>query len=329
MKHRISQMVILSVLVVFCGTAFAQKARINKYHRSLQKKMEAMVSDGQTCKVNMNDSEDGKGMDAEIRLTMGIREVRVLRAGGGARGRGASPQVPGSEHLLATRRNGPRRADQFPRPPNHSRRSTRRARERKRPQRWRIPSLALDRLETDYTRSCGRAETPSLGLARLRRSLRCCRPLVFATGGSCHHLARVPFLGHASPSPPLSASPFLPSSSSTVTGGMTNDVSVARLRRDCRHQHLSRPDDRSRRSRPPQNIETRRRVAERVLSRREKPGPSRPAPHPLRDPIQWQHRRRLSGRGVAAGLRLDHERELHDGDHRRLFALCSATPASR
>ena len=74
MKHRISQMVILSVLVVFCGTAFAQKARINKYHRSLQKKMEAMVSDGQTCKVNMNDSEDGKGMDAEIRLTMGIRE---------------------------------------------------------------------------------------------------------------------------------------------------------------------------------------------------------------------------------------------------------------
>ena len=44
---------------------------------------------------------------------------------------------------------------------------------------------------------------------------------------------------------------------------------------------------------------------------------------------KWQHRRRLSGRGVAAGLRLDHERELHDGDHRRLFALCSATPASR
>ena len=74
MKHRISHMVILSVLVVFCGTAFAQKQRINKYHRSLQEKMDAMVSDGQKCKVNMNDSEDGKGMDAEIRLTMGIRE---------------------------------------------------------------------------------------------------------------------------------------------------------------------------------------------------------------------------------------------------------------
>ncbi len=47
MKHRISQVVILSVLVVFCGTAFAQKQRINNYHRSLQKKLEAMVSDGE------------------------------------------------------------------------------------------------------------------------------------------------------------------------------------------------------------------------------------------------------------------------------------------
>ncbi len=78
MKHRISQMVVLSVLVVFCGTAFAQKQRINKYHRSLQKKMAAMVSDGQSCKVNMNDSTDGKGMDAEIRLTMGIREFEAF-----------------------------------------------------------------------------------------------------------------------------------------------------------------------------------------------------------------------------------------------------------
>lgn len=33
-----------------------------------------MVQDGQTCKVNMNDSTDGDGLDAEIRLTMGIRE---------------------------------------------------------------------------------------------------------------------------------------------------------------------------------------------------------------------------------------------------------------
>ncbi len=74
MKHRVSWIVVLSVLVALCGTGFAQKGRINTYHRALQKKLAAMVSDGQSCKVNMNDSEDGKGMDAEIRLTMGIRE---------------------------------------------------------------------------------------------------------------------------------------------------------------------------------------------------------------------------------------------------------------
>lgn len=74
LKHRISWMVIASVLLGFAATASAQKARMNTYHRSLQKKMEAMVQDGQSCKVNLNDSSDGDGMDAEIRLTMGIRE---------------------------------------------------------------------------------------------------------------------------------------------------------------------------------------------------------------------------------------------------------------
>ena len=74
MKQRISWLVVLAVLVAFAGTAFGQKQRINTYHKSLQKKLEAMVADGEKCKVNMNDSEDGKGMDAEIRLTMGIRE---------------------------------------------------------------------------------------------------------------------------------------------------------------------------------------------------------------------------------------------------------------
>lgn len=74
MKKRISWMVISAVLVAFAGTASAQKQRIDTYHKSLQKKLAAMVTDGQKCKVNMNDSEDGKGMDAEIRLTMGIRE---------------------------------------------------------------------------------------------------------------------------------------------------------------------------------------------------------------------------------------------------------------
>ena len=56
------------------GTAFAQQARIDNYHRSLQKKISAMMAQGQTSTVNMIDSSDREGMDAEIRLTMGIRE---------------------------------------------------------------------------------------------------------------------------------------------------------------------------------------------------------------------------------------------------------------
>ncbi len=74
MMHRIRLLVVAIVLVAFAGTALAQKARINKYHKSLSTKLSAMVQDGEKCKVNMNDSTDGDGMDAEIRLTMGIRE---------------------------------------------------------------------------------------------------------------------------------------------------------------------------------------------------------------------------------------------------------------
>jgi hypothetical protein len=68
-------LVATAVLVaVLSGTSFAQKARINAYHKSLSTKLSAMMQQGQSCKVNMNDSTDGNGMDAEIRLTMGIRE---------------------------------------------------------------------------------------------------------------------------------------------------------------------------------------------------------------------------------------------------------------
>ena len=76
MKLGPKKLLVASVLLatVFAGTAFAQKARIDAYHQALGKKMSAMVQQGQSCKVNMNDSTDGKGMDAEIRLTMGIRE---------------------------------------------------------------------------------------------------------------------------------------------------------------------------------------------------------------------------------------------------------------
>lgn len=76
MKLRSQSIAFLTVLLGLglSGGAFAQKARIDTYQQSLQTKMSAMVQGGQSCKINMNDSTDGNGMDAEIRLTMGIRE---------------------------------------------------------------------------------------------------------------------------------------------------------------------------------------------------------------------------------------------------------------
>lgn len=67
-----------AILLAFAGTALAQNARINTYHQALSKKLSAMAAQGQTCKVNMNDSTDGDGKDAEIRLTMGIREFEAF-----------------------------------------------------------------------------------------------------------------------------------------------------------------------------------------------------------------------------------------------------------
>ncbi len=65
----------LVVALAVGGAASAQnKKRIDDYHRALQGKMTAQVAQGQSAQVNMNDSQDGKGVDAEIRLTMGIRE---------------------------------------------------------------------------------------------------------------------------------------------------------------------------------------------------------------------------------------------------------------
>jgi hypothetical protein len=65
----------LALALVFGGTAFAQnQKRVDDYHRTLQGKMKAMMQQGQSARVDMNDSKDGKGRDAEIRLTMGIKE---------------------------------------------------------------------------------------------------------------------------------------------------------------------------------------------------------------------------------------------------------------
>jgi hypothetical protein len=76
MKQRLTWIVVLSLVLGFglAGTASAQKARMNTYHDALQKKMNAFMQQGQKCKVNLNDSTDGQGMDVEIRLTMGIKE---------------------------------------------------------------------------------------------------------------------------------------------------------------------------------------------------------------------------------------------------------------
>lgn len=74
MKRRTAWMVVLLFAMGLVGTSSAQKARMRTYEATLQKKMSAMVQAGQSCKINMNDSTDGDGMDVEIRLTMGIKE---------------------------------------------------------------------------------------------------------------------------------------------------------------------------------------------------------------------------------------------------------------
>lgn len=75
MSRRTKIVFVGTVLALFLGgTAFAQQKRIDDYHQALQGKMTAMVAQGQSAKVDMNDSKDGKGLDPEIRLTMGIRE---------------------------------------------------------------------------------------------------------------------------------------------------------------------------------------------------------------------------------------------------------------
>ena len=76
MSKRTRIVLVSIVLALFLGgTAFAQnQKRVDDYQRALQGKMTAMAAQGQSAKVNMNDSPDGKGRDAEIRLTMGIRE---------------------------------------------------------------------------------------------------------------------------------------------------------------------------------------------------------------------------------------------------------------
>jgi hypothetical protein len=74
-KKTCFSLIAIVLVVLLGGTAFAQnQKRADDYHRALQGKMTAMMAQGQSVKVNLNDSQDGKGRDAEIRLNMGIRE---------------------------------------------------------------------------------------------------------------------------------------------------------------------------------------------------------------------------------------------------------------
>jgi hypothetical protein len=65
-------------LVGAAGTVVAQQARIDDYHRSLQKKIAGLMVQGQSSIVNVNDSNDGDGKDAEIKLTMSIQEFEAF-----------------------------------------------------------------------------------------------------------------------------------------------------------------------------------------------------------------------------------------------------------
>jgi hypothetical protein len=83
---KISLASLVLVLTAAAGALAQNQARVDEYQRTLQGKMTALMAQGQSVKVNMNDSQDRKGRDVEIRITSGIREfesfapVAVLEA---------------------------------------------------------------------------------------------------------------------------------------------------------------------------------------------------------------------------------------------------------
>ncbi len=68
--------VVLAILGVLVSSsdAFAQKARMRKYERALQAKMDSVMKKGWKCQARLGDSHDGNGQDVEIRLTMPVDE---------------------------------------------------------------------------------------------------------------------------------------------------------------------------------------------------------------------------------------------------------------
>lgn len=60
------------------STALAQKKRMRDYKTNVDLKLESMMADGQKCNTNLNDSEDGKGMDLEIVLDMDLKDFEKM-----------------------------------------------------------------------------------------------------------------------------------------------------------------------------------------------------------------------------------------------------------
>jgi hypothetical protein len=83
---KISLVSLVLALTAAASVLAQNQARVDEYQRALQGKMTALMAQGQSVKVNMNDSQDRKGRDVEIRITSGIREfesfapVAVLEA---------------------------------------------------------------------------------------------------------------------------------------------------------------------------------------------------------------------------------------------------------
>jgi hypothetical protein len=84
-KSLLTVLVALSILAS-AGDAFAQKRRISKYTMDLEDKMDSMMKSkmkekeakGWKCVVNVADSNDGDGQDAELRFTMPLDEFNAF-----------------------------------------------------------------------------------------------------------------------------------------------------------------------------------------------------------------------------------------------------------
>jgi hypothetical protein len=86
---RYSKLVVAFLAVaglLLASDGFAQKRRISKYKMDLEDKMVSMMSslmkekeaEGWKCVVNVHESNDGKGQDAELRFTMPLDEFTAL-----------------------------------------------------------------------------------------------------------------------------------------------------------------------------------------------------------------------------------------------------------